>query len=49
MSGEDNLKQSIHREIETPQLARGEVLTCLKSLVYYPKPDDLFLGKVKRW
>ena len=49
LSGEDNPNRSIHREIKIPQFTRGEVLTCLKSLVYYPKPDDLFLGKVKRW
>ena len=31
----------------SPQFMRGEVLTCLKSLGYDPKPFDLLLGRVK--
>ena len=49
MSGEDNSKRSIRSESETPQFTRGEVLKCLESLGYDPKPVDLFLSKVKRW
>ena len=48
LSGEDNPKRGIHSESKTPQLARGQVLKCLKSLGYDPKPVELFLGKVKR-
>ena len=32
----------------SPQAMRGEVLKCLKSLEYDPKPSDLTQGKVKR-
>ena len=43
------IHMSTHRETNIPQLAREEVLKCLKSLEYDPKPDDLTLSKVKRW
>lgn len=37
------------RETNKPASSeRGEVLICLKSLVYDPKPVDLSQGKVKR-
>ena len=32
----------------SPQLVRGIVRKCMKSLGYYPKPDDLALSKVKQ-
>ena len=48
LCGKDNLYKGIHSESKTPQFTRGEVLKCLKSLGYDPKPGDLLVGKVKR-
>jgi hypothetical protein len=47
LSGKGN-QQSTRRETEISQFTRREVLTCLKSLEYDPKPVELTVGKVKQ-
>ena len=41
-------KKGLEAKAKYPQLVRGEVLTCLESLGYDPKPDDLALGRMKQ-
>ena len=48
MSGESKfLTKRIHSESESAQFMRQIGMKVPKSLVYYPKPVDLILGKVK--
>jgi hypothetical protein len=49
LSGKGNsVKEAPEAKATSPQFMRGEVRKCLESLGEDPKPNDLFLSKVKR-